>query len=497
MRPTVFSAPDRKAWNYESEVYVNGARQATYSRNESIAFPVDGAYTAVEGVITFRSGNFRNNASYGTAALSKRTFTSLWNIKIGSIDSGYAEWSGVGWTGQPVLVRWDKQTRSIMNLKTEFKNKSSLIEVIYGTLDGNIYFLDAETGKYTREPINLGFPIKGSVSVDPRGYPLLYVGQGISVANGVTGDIGWYIYSLIDGRRLFFLDGRDKLCYRKHGAFDGSCLIDAKTDTAVIGAENGILYTVKLNTYYNPNTPTISVKPVVTALRYKSADIEELGFECSVAACGQYAFLADNSGLLTCFDLNTLEPAWFFNLGDDTDSTITLEADGDRLWLYTVNEVDKQGDSGVCTIRKLNALTGEQVWSYNEICTHDGTNGGGGFASPVLGANEYADYIYFNLCRTTKGGKLYCFDKRTGRSIWQIQLGSNSWSSPVIVYRKDGTGVLILAGGKGELRMYNPLTGDKYSEIMLEGKIEASPAVFGDILVIGTRGKRIYGIRLS
>ena len=67
----------------------------------------------------------------------------------------------------------------------------------------------------------------------------------------------------------------------------------------------------------------------------------------------------------------------------------------------------------------------------------------------------------------------------------------------MIVYRKDGSGILILAGGKGELRMYNPLTGDKYSEIMLEGKIEASPAVFGDILVIGTRGKRIYGIRLS
>ena len=40
----------------------------------------------------------------------------------------------------------------------EYKSDSELVEVIYGTLDGNIYFLDARTGEYTRDPIELGFP---------------------------------------------------------------------------------------------------------------------------------------------------------------------------------------------------------------------------------------------------------------------------------------------------------------------------------------------------
>jgi len=38
-------------------------------------------------------------------------------------------------------------------------------------LDGKIYFLDLDDGSYTRNPINVGAPLKGSVTVDPGVIP--------------------------------------------------------------------------------------------------------------------------------------------------------------------------------------------------------------------------------------------------------------------------------------------------------------------------------------
>lgn len=124
------------------------------------------------------------------------------------------------------MVRWSDEQRAQMNLNAEKKGKTGLIEVIYGTLDGKIYFLDAEDGQPTRDPINLGYPIKGSVSIDPRGYPLLYVGQGIPNNGDKRNTIGWRIYSLVDQAELYVQPGLTDLAHRKWGAFDSVCLVD-------------------------------------------------------------------------------------------------------------------------------------------------------------------------------------------------------------------------------------------------------------------------------
>ena len=496
--PPPEQGPDHPAWKYGYEVYTDGQRVGD-SEFEALRFPETGGYTALEGVVTFRGGNLRQNGAYGNADLKSSSFKTLWSRRIGSIDSGYARWTGVGWTGQPVMVRWPDDLRRAMNIDPAFQDVDGLVEVIYGTLDGNIYFIDAKGGENTRPPIELGFPIKGSVSIDPRGYPLLYVGQGISKANGRTGSIGWRVYSLIDQRELFFLDGHDPLCLRDHGAFDGACLVDGTADTVILGGENGLFYRIRLNTRFDRDAMDISVAPQVTAYRYKSAISKELGIENSVTACGGYAWFADNSGLLTCLDLNAMEPVWLLNTGDDTDASIALEREADgRLALYTVNQVDKQGAKGRCTMRRVDAMTGISDWSFSVNCTSDGDNGGGGFASPAVGAGAYADYVYFNVCRTEGGGTLFCFEKKDGTLVWHRDTGSASWSSPVLVYRQDGTGVLIVANatGRGMLRMYDPASGKKLGGLQLEGLIEGTPAVFDDTLVVGTRDCRIYGVRL-
>ena len=491
--------PDYPGWKYAWELYDDGQRVDDYHSKEALYFPEDGAYTALQGVVTFRGGNLRQNGAYGTAMLESQDFKELWNQRIGSIDSGYTRWTGVGWTGQPVLVRWPEDLRKGMNIAPAFQSRSDLVEGIYGTLDGNIYFFEADTGEPTRPPIKLGFPIKGSVSVDPRGYPLLYVGQGISKANGKTGAIGWRVYSLIDQRELFFLDGHDSLCLRNHGSFDGSCLVDGTTDTVILGGENGLFYRILLNTDFDRDAMTISISPRVTTYRYKSAVSKELGIENSVAAWGGYAWFADNSGLLTCMELETMKPIWLLDAGDDTDASIALEREADgKLALYTVNQVDKQGKSGRCTMRRVDAMTGISDWSFSVKCTSDGENGGGGFASPAVGAGAYADFVYFTISRTEGGGTLFCFNKLDGSLAWEKDIGCSSWSSPVLVYRPDGTGVLVVGNGtgRGMLRMYDPADGRKLGGIQLKGLIEGSPAVFDDVLVVGTRDCKIYGIRL-
>lgn len=55
--------------------------------------------------------------------------------------------------------------------------QEDLVEVIYAALDGYIYFLDLDTGEPTRDALWLGYTFKGSGSLDPRGYPILYVGS--------------------------------------------------------------------------------------------------------------------------------------------------------------------------------------------------------------------------------------------------------------------------------------------------------------------------------
>ena len=63
----------------------------------------------------------------------------------------------------------------------------------------------------SRPALVTGNSIKGSVSLDPRGYPLLFVGQGIPQ----TRPIGLRVFELINHREVFFLPGSDKAAPRR------------------------------------------------------------------------------------------------------------------------------------------------------------------------------------------------------------------------------------------------------------------------------------------
>ena len=488
----VVSPPSQ--FGLESIAVQNGERVDAYARTPEIHMGLSGEYTDVEGVTTFRGNNYRDSAAYGNIPDDPEELEIVWSVAVSQID----DWGGVGWTGQCAIVRWPEEGVRIMNVREE-KKGGPLTEVIYATLDGRVYFLDLYDGQATRPAINIGAPIKGSVTVDPRGYPLLYVGQGIPEANGHSVDIGTRIFSLIDQQLLFFLDGDDSFAQRSWYAFDAAPLVDGKTDTMLQVGENAILYLVKLNTDYDPEAGTISIDPKVDRYVFRSRVSDQPGMENSLAVYNDYGYFVDNSGLLQCVDLNTLTCVWAGDTGDDTDATIVLEEEADgTVALYTATEREHSASYDEnAYLRKINALTGEMLWKLPvKVYTSEG-NEGGSFATPALGKGELGDLIFAHMTRTPDdGATLMAVDKESGEVVWRVAMGSGGWSSPVCVYDASGKGYVLVGSSSGALRLYDGRTGRIISICDLEGNIEGSPAVFEDMLVVGTRGKRIFGVRI-
>lgn len=484
-------------YNFKYDIIHNNETLQQYNRDKTISFPKAEDYNFIEGITAFRGNNYRNTASYGVADVKSGKLEQIWEVNIGYIDT----WTGVGWTGQPAIVKWPENTKKVMNLNPDKKIKNDLKEVIYATLDGNIYFMDLEDGSKTRSPINTGFPIKGSVSVDPRGYPLLFAGQGINTNANTQSDFKFRIFNLIDQSLLYELSGNDPYAYRSWSAFDSNALVDAKTDTLIQAGENGILYTADLNTQYNESKGTLSIDPKFTNYRYTSPYGSGLGVENSPAAYRNLLYFVDNTGFLQCLDLNTLSPIWAYYVNDDTDSTMVIEELSDsEVHLYTACEVDLQKEGGYAYIRKFHALTGRLLWEKSVKCYYDSYVNGGVVASPAIGEYTVSHLIYFNIAKTgnTSGnGLLYAMDKDTGDVVWQSQQDFYSWSSPVLVYDHQGNGYLVVCDSSGRMTLYNALTGKVLDQIQLGTNVEGSPAVYDNMIVVGTRGQKIIGVKIK
>ena len=489
-----YADPARNKLLTDIQVFQENAH--AFQTDRPIHMPGSDAYTVLEGVTTFRGSHYRDGGAWGAIPENPTRLTAVWEKRI----HGLGGWSGVGWTGQCSLVRWPEAVRRRMNINPEKKGKAGLVEVIYATLDGHIYFLDMADGEKTRNAIDIDAPIKGSLTVDPRGLPLLYCGQGIYEVDGKRVKCGTRIWSLIDQTLLYFLDGKDPAAHRGWFAFDCAPLVDGASDTMITAGENGVLYRVKLNTAARDGS--VSIDPSVTRYVYKYARDEggKLGTENSVAIYNSYVYFATNNGTIQCVDLNDMSLVWSFAAKDDIDASLVIEVgNDDQVALYAANELDRRGHSGVSQMFKLNALTGELLWCRDtDPLRHRDDNGGGSFATPAVGKNDLSGLVYFHICRTRQdNGRLYALDKATGETVWTASLGVYGWSSPTCLYTASGRGYVLVGSADGTLRLLDGLTGEEAASIELRGNIEGTPAVFDDMIVVGTRSCKIYGVRIE
>jgi hypothetical protein len=531
---------------FSNDIKVNNKDVSSFKRSDAISFPRDIDYSALPGITTFGGNNYRNTFAYGAVTLTDKRLREQWSKTIGALGN----WSGTGWTGQPLIVEWPVETVAVMNVKQSYKDAAApLTEVIYPTMDGNIYFLDLATGSATRDPINTGIVQKGTSCLDPRGYPLLFVGQGIPVNND-QGNAAAYVrvYSLITGEQIAQFGGFDWFARRIWQAYDGSPMIS--NDTLVYGGENGVFYTVKLNAEFDPATGTVSIDPDgLIKSRYEgtgysrsdAAGARWLGVESSVSAFRNFAFFTDNGGRLQCVDLNTMAIKYVVDVTDESDSSVVVEEsyDDSTIYLYTGSQVRSTGNGlpdgfAYSYQRKINGLTGAVIWEKRWICsTGDASASGGVVATPHVGRGQIGDLVIYSFSLAarsntgssaqssetpnleeavegetaqaqsqaeslpqpdangnfTPGGRIVAYDKATGNIVWSVEQTNDYWASPVVVYDAQGKAYLIQCDRGGYVTLYDASNGIQLNSIDLGSRIDSTPAVFNNMLVVGTRGK--------
>lgn len=514
------------ALGFSSDVMFDGEEAASFAREENVKFAKGDSYTSLKGITTFGGNNFRDTFTYGTQSVVSKTLERIWDINTGALDLGDAGyWSGTGWTGMPLIIQWDADVRAVLGVHDEFKNKEGFTEVIYPAMDGKIYFAELSTGKETRDPINVGVVMKGTATLDPRGYPLLYVGQGTQ-SDGADGKSGaWFrVISLIENKQIWSFGGRDPFSNRYWQSYDGSALICA--DTLIVGGENGVLYSLKLNASFDKTAGTVGVDPGPLAkYRYTASGYGDgnedkwLGVEDSVAAWHEYVFFTDNGGLLQCVNINTLETVYALDVTDNSDSTIVLEEDpaANALYLYTANSVDRQtgisNGLGKNFHRKIDALTGKVIWEKVwDAGVSNSTSTGGTLSTPHVGRGKISDLVIFNSTlvpltgdgAAQKGARLIAYYKDTGEEAWRYEQSAGYWSSPVVVYDEEGNAYVVQCDREGIMRLHDARTGEVLASVDLGSRIESTPAVFGNIIVVGTRGEygsgetqKIIGVRIG
>ncbi|MCR5324611.1 MAG: PQQ-binding-like beta-propeller repeat protein [Lachnospiraceae bacterium] len=486
----------------------------SYERADKISFSKEFVTGDLQknGILTFRGNYARTKTSVGRSQITEAKLEKSWDYSTGKIlkSNGVDYWSGNGWTGQPILMKWDKDVKQTMNMYDSAKNKDDLVEVIYPGMDGSIRFLDLETGEETRPVIYVGMTFKGTASLHPEGIPMLICGSG----DAQTGMFGenvsqrFYIYSLIDGSLLYQGGYDSEIAPRIWHAYDSSPIIDPATDTLIQPGENGVIYTMKLGTQYDRASGKLSINPSDFAEysfsiegKYKEGGYL-WGSECSAAVYQGYLFIGDNAGTFYCLDLNKMQMVWVQELNEDINSSPILDLDGDSKYVYVATTLkynyDKHSMGDAC-IYKLNAMNGEIVWKkpYN-VHTVKGY-AGGVLSTGALGQGRISDHIIYSVSKTPglEEGYLVALNRKDGKEAWRIGLDMYSWSSTVITYADDQSPYIIQGCQNGDLLLIDATSGIIKSRLNYGSAIEATPVVYENNIVLATRSEKIFGVKIK
>lgn len=487
-------------------IMVDGEVVEEYKNEYEILFDLPERYAKLDGVFGFRGNNFRTGAAFGTADVSSKSLSVVWkSATSGLADSDGSYWTGSGWTGQALIAKWPEATRKNMTAMYEWaREKKDLVEVIHATLDGHVYFYELTTGEKTRDPLNLGFNFKGAGALDPRGYPILYVGAGVD--SSTNGSARALVVNLLDNSVMFEFGKNDGFASRGWYMFDSSPLVSADTDQLIYPGESGILYIIHLNTKYDEANGTLSVDPDnIVKWKYngvRSGSKYWLGIESSAAIINHYAFLADNGGNLMCLDLNTLKLVWVQDVLDDTNCTPVVDIEDGHPYIYISTSFHmgwRSSYKAEIPIWKIDAETGEVVWKTGYDCYTVADLSGGVQGTIAVGKNKLSDMIFVPVARTPGAGSgtLVALKKSTGEKVWERETTVYSWSSPVDFYDKDGNGYLAYCNSGYNLYLIDGKTGEVLDQMNLGGNIEASPVMYNNYIVIGTRAQRTYCVEVK
>lgn len=425
----------------------------------------------VQGLLTFRGNPTRSYYGQGPVPAAPQV---LWtfpqNGVLCSPSSNLGDtkiWCGSGWTGQPAIFEYDNKTW-----------------VTLGSYSRNIHFLNFEDGSRILPDFATGDIIKGSVTIDPDGYPLLYSGSRDNYYRIVAFDRN-------EPAELWKLSATAVSPIKWNDDWDGAGLV--VNDYLFIGGENSQFHIVKLNRGYDSDGK-VSVDPhlVFNTPGWDNELIELVGnnvsIENSVAISGNTVFFANSGGLIQGWDISGLgegtDPTRVFRYwaGDDVDASLVIDSD-QMIYAGIEYERGTARSEQVGQIIKLDpSRTADPlIWKVD--------------ARPYLGAGVWATPGLHKdiLIVPTDSGAVLGIDRANGTQRWSIQLQGPTWSSPVIV-----DDILIQGDCAGYLRGFDVSATDKKPkqlwQINLGGCIESTPAVWGGKIVVGTRAGKIFAV---
>ena len=456
--------------------------------SDSLIDNLTNVYAQAQGIYTFR-GDINRQANYGGKVTGRPdTIIIDWEFHTASNPPNFKQgkWGGgTGWTGQPLYVKWPEDKLNAFAAKGLTNAEFSGEEIIIGSLCHTVYFIDFKTGKASRQPIDVGNPIKGTPSLDPTLNGNLYVGQGIPDKS----PFGNLVVDLNQGKvsRQF---SRDAKAQRGWGAFDSSPIRVGQF--LFWPGENGTIYK-----YLCTNGNLVPH----TALRYTCGGVVP-GIESSIAVYHNYGYTGDNHGNVLCINLNTMQPVWHFNNGDDTDATIIVAEEEGQPYIYTGCEVNRINNN-LAYLRKLNALNGELVWELSSPGKRYENNkkyfDGGYYATPLLGRGNCEHLIFCNRVNNLKGqdGDFIAVDRTTGEIAYTIPLKHYAWSSPVGLENENGEYFIFTGDTMGNVYLIDGKNGKILYTQHVGMNFESSPIVIGNQIVVGSRGRSIYKISIQ
>jgi hypothetical protein len=216
--------------------------------------------TTVPGVLTFRGNPTRTYYGQGPIPAAPRAVWQYPGASMCSLSDDGGEitnWCGTGWTGQPAVFERDGRTW-----------------VVFGAYDRAVHFVDAATGRDIIPPFPTGDIIKGSVTIDPDGYPLVYTGSRD----------GFYRVIAFDRPQpteLWRLSGDEVQPTKWNDDWDGSALV--LDDFLFEGGENSQFHVVKLNRATGPDgLVTVAPQLVFNTPGWDDELIAAVGDEVSI-----------------------------------------------------------------------------------------------------------------------------------------------------------------------------------------------------------------------
>ena len=193
---------------------------------------------------------------------------------------------------------------------------------------------------------------------------------------------------------------------------------------------------------------------------------------------------------------------WVQDTLDDTNCTPVLEIEDGHPYIYASTSFHlgwRSYNTATVPVWKIDAVTGEIVWQTDYECYSVADLSGGTQGSIAVGKENVSDLIYVPIARTptASGGKLVALDKETGEQVWEFVTQVYSWSTPTLVDDQNGDAYVLYCTTGHYIYLLDARTGEMLDSENLGGLMEASPAVYGNWLVVGHRSGTIYGIELT